>query len=137
MTPPEWKRKTETREADPRRIVVLETLNGLTEVAYCPSGVALSHYDYDEADEYSRAGATEDAAHAEVERARARAATTLDERAAISVLAECWELADSTGDDALRDRIEVVLAPVTAFAREDGTEVSFTEYRLRREAGED
>lgn len=137
MTPPEWRRLVYSGDDDPRRMVVLETLNDVTEIAYCPSDVAISHFDYDEADEYSRAGMTEDAAYAEVERARARAATIIDEQAAIDVLIECLELADSTHDDALRDRIDEVLAPVTAFLSEKGTEVSFADYRRQREAGEE
>lgn len=136
MTPPEWNRKTEERGADPRRIVVLETLNGLTEVAFCPDDVAISHFDYDEADEMSRAGATEDAAHDEVDRARQRAGTILDERAAIDVLSECRELADRSDQVGLRDRIDEVLAPVTAFFSEDGQEVSFEGYRRRQRAEE-
>lgn len=136
MTPPEWNRKTEERGADPRRIVVLETLNGLTEVAFCPDDVAISHFDYDEADEMSRAGATEDAAHDEVDRARQRAGTILDERAAIDVLSECRKLADRSDQVGLRDRIDEVLAPVTAFFSEDGQEVSFEGYRRRQRAEE-
>lgn len=137
MTPPEWRRLLYSGgDEDPKRILVLETLNGLTEIAYCPPDVAISHFDYDEADELSRAGVKEDAAHAEVERARERVKTIVDERAAIDLLAEFWERAEREGDGELMGRIDAVLAPVTVFIS-DGDEVSYEEYRRRREAGEE
>lgn len=138
MTPPEWRRLPYSGgDEEPRRTVVLETLNGLTEIAFCPSDIAITHVDYDEADEYSRAGLKEDVAEAEVERARERAASTLDERAAIDVLAECRKLAGRIEHYGLRDRIDEILEPVTASFCEEGQRVSCEEYRHQRQAGEE
>lgn len=136
MTPPNWRRLVysggELPYEEPRRILVLETLNGVTEIAFCPPDLAITHFDYDEADELARAGTKEEAAHAEVERARQRAGTILDERVATEVLSECGELARRAGDQELVERIVGVLAPATAFAP-DAEESSFESYRHREQ----
>lgn len=138
MTPPNWRRKAKSTGpsgTDPKRLVVLQTVGGVTEVAYCPPGVAISHYDYDDAEAEGRLESEQRRCTEDVARARQHAASIVDEQAAIDLLSEFWERAEAEDDRGLMDRIDEVLDPVTSFEI-GGEEVPFAVYRNRREEGE-